>query len=594
MTRSKALGPDVQMLYTYSELPVGANAVGLPAERRKTGLWRYMRPVFDEKMPPCHEACPLGNWIQRFLAGVSEGNLDEAWWALKIENPFPGVCGRVCHHPCETSCNRKELDGATSIHGIERYLADRFLDKQIDPPVFREKQNKGTAVVGSGPAGLACAYFLTLLGYEVTLFEARDELGGIPQIAIPFFRLPRDVLNKEIEDILSLGIEVRSGCRVGKDMEFSKLFKYDAIFLATGAHRELSLNIPGVESEGVYGGLELLSRIQQKESISLGEKVVVIGGGNVAMDTAMSSLRLGAKEVTIVCLEGREEMPAWEYEIEEAVEEGIGIINGWGPGRFVHKNGLLSGIEFKRCTSVFDEKGAFSPQYDETDLTTMEADTVIVAIGQEADLSYAEREGISIVGKGVLETNPETLETSIQGIFAGGDIVDQPWSVSHAIGSAKRAAIAMDHYLRGSDLGELAAKGSLARTMREHLGLDEQAVSGDRKVVTVQELNLAYCHPSPERKLDRLLPAERIGNFKEINLAMSHEQASQEAGRCLSCGICRMCGNCYLFCADGAVQLNSETGLYAVDYEYCKGCGVCETECPTGTIHMEPEREEQH
>ncbi len=592
MAKSKALGPDIQKQYTYRQLPVGANAIGVPAEARKTGLWRYMRPTFDEKTPPCQDACPLGNWIQRFLADVGEGNLDEAWWALKLENPFPGVCGRVCDHPCVASCNRKELDGATSVHGVERYLADQFSDKQVKPAFFREKQGKKMAVVGSGPAGLACAYFLTLLGYEVTLFEAKNELGGMPRSAIPSYRLPRDILNKEIQSILSLGIEVKTGCSVGKDVDFSKLLEYDAAFLATGAHQSLSLNIPGEASEGVYGGLDFLSRTNLKESIHLGEKILVIGGGNVAIDVAMSSVRLGAKEISIVCLENREEMPAWEHEIEEALEEGILITNGLGPRKFVHKNGQLTGIEFMRCVSVFDEAGSFNPQYDEADITTLEADTAIVAIGQVADLSFAEEQGIPIMGKGVLKTDPETLETSIQGLFAGGDIIDQPWSVSHAIGSAKRAAIAMDHYLRGNDLREMAEKGSLARTMRAHLGLDESAVSSSQEVAAFQDLNLAYCHPAPMRAPQKLPSADRTKSFKEMNIGLSPEDARQEAERCLSCGLCRMCGNCYLFCPDAAVRLDSKAGRYAIDYEYCKGCGVCQNECPTGAIIMESEGEE--
>jgi NADPH-dependent glutamate synthase beta subunit-like oxidoreductase len=523
--------------------------------------------------------------------GTSEGNLDDAWWALKLENPFPGVCGRVCHHPCEASCNRNELEGATSIHGIERYLADHFSGKQVKPPILREKQGKKTAVVGSGPAGLACAYFLSLLGYDVTVFEARNELGGIPQIAIPSYRLPEEVLNKEIQDILSLGMEVRTECRVGKDVEFSKLLEFDAVFLATGAHREMLLDVPGEKSEGVYGGLDFLNRIHLKESIDLGEKTLVVGGGNVAIDVAMTSLRLGAKEVSIVCLERRDEMPAWEHEIEEALEEGIRIINGLGPRRISHENGHLTGIEFKRCISVFDQRGSFNPQYDEKDITTMEADTVVVAIGQRADLSFVEKQGISVTREGVLKADPVTLETSIQGIFAGGDIIDQPWTVSHAIGSAKRAAIAMDHYLRGNDLRALAEKGSIAQTIREHLGLHEKAGSSDGKVATLQDLNLAYCHPSPMGAPDKLTPADRMGTFKEMNMGMRPEQAGREARRCLSCGLCRMCGNCYLFCPDGAVQLDSEAGRYVIDYEYCKGCGVCQNECPTGVIILESEGE---
>ncbi len=592
MTKLKQIGPDVQKRYTYLELPIGDTAIGLPPVRRKTGLWRYLRPVFEFKIPPCQDACPLGNWIQRFVIELSQGNLDEAWSALKLENPFPGVCGRVCYHPCETPCNRKELDGTISIQAIERYLADHFFDKKMKMPKFREKQGKKTAVVGSGPAGLACAHFLTLLGYDVTLFEAQKELGGISQIAIPAYRLPREVLKKEIQDILSLGIDVRSGCRVGKDIDFSELLKkYDATFVATGAYREPLLSVPGEKSKGVYRSMDFLSRVYRKRAIDVGKKVLVIGGGNVAIDAASTSVRMGAKEVSLVCLEKRDEMPAWDYEIEDALEEGVRMINGFGVKRFLQKDGKITGIEFKRCTTVFDENGAFNPRYDEADLMIMKASTVITAIGRVADLSFAEKRGISVSRKGGLEVDPVTLETSIQGVFAGGDLIDQSWNVSAAIGSAKRAAIAMDHYLMGRDLREIAAKGSLALTMRDHLGLDVDAVSSDHNVATFEDLNLAYVLLLPKHTSKKLPPAKRTRNFEEITLGMSSGEAKEEAERCLSCGVCRMCGNCYVFCPDCSIQLDSVSGRYVIDYDYCKGCGVCENECRTGAITMKTEGE---
>lgn len=585
MSVPKALGPDTQKLYTYIELPIGATAIGLPPGR-KTGLWRYMRPTFEEKIPPCQEACPLGNWVQRFVIGVSQGNLAEAWWALRLENPFPGVCGRVCYHPCEEACNRKELDGVTSVQAIERYLADHFFDKYIKPPILREKQAKKTAVVGSGPAGLACAYFLALMGYEVTVFEALNELGGVPQIGIPAYRLPRNILNKEIQDVFSLGIEVRSGCKVGKDIEFSELLEYDAVFLATGAHRESSLNIPGEEYKGVYRGLEFLSRFNKKESIDLGKKILVIGGGNVAIDVVRTLLRLDSQPI-LLYRRTRMEMPAFSEEVDEALEEGAQMQYLLSPTTILksEKKGLF--VECARMKiegSDPDGRACVVPLEGEN--ASFQADQIILATGEVPNLSYLP-ENFQLTN-GLLWVN-EWGQTNLENVFAGGDIIDQPWTVSEAIGSAKRAAIAMDHYLRGNDLREIAKKRSLARTMREHLGLDGNAISSDRKVATIQDLNLVYSSPSSRRTITKLPPSYRVGNFKEISSGLNSEEAREEAERCLSCGVCCMCGNCYLFCPDGAVQLDSKNGRYAIDYEYCKGCGICQNECPAGAIAIKPE-----
>ncbi|MFH1351891.1 MAG: NAD(P)-binding protein [Pseudomonadota bacterium] len=592
MNELKHMGPDVTKRYSYKELPIGNVGIGLPPVRRKTGLWRYMRPEYEAKIPPCQDACPLGNWIQRFLQGVGQESLSEAWESLILENPFPGVCGRVCHHPCEGVCNRKDVDEGLSVQALERNLADQFFDKPFAPPVLRDKQDKKVAVVGAGPAGLACAYFLTLMGYPVTLFEARAELGGIPQTAIPPYRLPRDILNKEIRNILSLGMEVKTGCRVGSDLALDELMKtHEAVFLATGAAKEPRLNIPGEESEGLMRCMDFLTRVHQKDDISLGNRVLVIGGGNAAMDAASTALRMGAGEVALVCLEGRDEMPAWDYEIKDALEEGVQIINGFGINRLLTEDNRTRGVEFKRCTAVFDDKGAFNPRYDDTALNIIEADTVILSIGRTFDSAFAVRMNLDTTKKGSIAVNPITLETSMKGVFAGGDAADQPWTVSEAIGSAKRAAIAMDHYLRGDDLRGLAERGALARTMRMHLGLDPVTPSDKRKIATLEDLNLSYVVQSAGQSPIRLSPSERITHFNEITLGMDAAVALEEAKRCLSCGVCRLCGNCYLFCPDSAVQLDPQSGRFAIDYDYCKGCGVCQNECPCGFIIMISESE---
>jgi len=593
MTKSKALGPDLLKRYTYIELPIGATAIGIPPERTRTGLWRYMRPSFEEMLPPCQKACPSGNWIHRVISGVNNEELDQAWWALRLENPFPGVCGRVCYHPCQESCNRKDMDGAISIQAIERYLADHFFDKKTKPLGVRKKQEKKTAVVGSGPAGLACAYFLALMGYDVTVFEAQAEPGGMMGQVIPRYRLPKEVLARDLENIREAGVEIRTNTPIGNDLTLSGLQQagYEALFISVGAPLSRKVDIQGVALDGVSWGVEFLREVNSGRAAGLKGDVVVIGGGNVAIDVAMTALRIGADSVQLVSLESRAEMPAHSWEQDDALEEGVSFHNGWGPKRILGENGSVVGIELKRCASVFDEQGRFAPVYEETVTKNLKAEAVIMAIGQATDLSFLQGSGIRVDPGETIRVQPETMETTVAGIFAGGDIIDQPRGVCEAIGSGKRAAIAMDHYLKGDDLREIVEKGSLARTMREHLGLDGSAESVNRKTATLDDLNLAYCSALAPRQPRRLPPVDRVGNFNEIGIAMSLEEVSQEAVRCLSCGVCRMCGNCYLFCPDSAVQLDSTTGCYAIDYDYCKGCGICQNECPAGAIMIEVEGE---
>ncbi len=593
MTQSKALGPDPLKLYTYMELPIGATAIGIPPERRKTGLWRYMRPSFQEMVPPCLEGCPLGNWIDRFISGVDNKELDKAWWALRLENPFPGVCGRVCYHPCQESCNRKDMDGAISIQAMERYLADHFFDKKSKPLRPRKRQGKKTAVVGSGPAGLSCAYFLALMGYDATVFEAQTEPGGMMGQVIPIYRLPKEVLSRDLENIRAAGVEIRTNTPIGKGLTLSGLQQagYQALFISVGAPLSRRLDVEGVASDGVYWGVEFLREVNSGRSIGLNGDVVVIGGGNVAIDVALTALRLGAGSVRLASLESRAEMPAHLWEQDDALEEGVSFHNGWAPKRILAENGSVVGIELKSCTSVFDKDGRFAPVYDEAVTKTLKAEAVIMAIGQATDLSFLEGSNIRVDPGETIRVDPETMQTTVTGIFAGGDIIDQPRSVSEAIGSGKRAAIAMDHYLRGDNLRKIVQKGSLARTMREHLGLDGNAVSRSRKTATLDDLNLGYCSSLTPHQPRKLSPVDRVGNFKEIKTVMSLEEVNEEAMRCLSCGVCRMCGNCYLFCPDGAVQLDSSTGRYAIDYDYCKGCGICRNECPAGAIMIEAEGE---
>jgi len=586
MAKSKALGPDVLNLCTYQELPIGATAVDIDPYGRRTGLWRYNRPYFTEKIPPCQNSCPLGNWVQKFVAELALENLEEAWSTLKLENPFPGVCGRVCSHTCEEVCNRGDLGGSVSIKRLERFLSDHFWNGLGTPIKPKVAQGKRIAVLGSGPAGMAGAYFLTLMGYEITLFESHESLGGIPRIGIPDYRLPKEILEKEIKDILSLGIEVKTGCHLGNGISAEELLKFDGVFLATGAHLERSLGIPGENVEGVFRGWEFLKQCNSKRITSLGEKVLVIGGGNLATDVARSLIRLG-RTPKVIYRRTRQQMPALFDEIEEAIEEGTEFHFLLSPVA-IHqekKNGLRL-----ECCEVelkgIDESGRPRPVAIEGARRYFDADQIIIATGEDPNLSYLPKEFRR--QKDSLWVN-EWGQTSVPHVFAGGDMVDIPRTVTHAIGSAKRAAIAMDHFLKGFNL----TKGdAMPQTMRECLGLADHKLEYLPEAAKLEDLNVIYCQPE-ERSLPCKIPmSQRVKSFQEVNGGFSLKEALREAKRCLSCGVCKMCGNCYLFCPDGTVQLSLDGDRYDINYEYCKGCGICQKECPVGAINIKVEKEE--
>jgi heterodisulfide reductase subunit A-like polyferredoxin len=367
----------------------------------------------------------------------------------------------------------------------------------------------------------------------VTVFEKLPVAGGMMAVGIPAYRLPRDILAKEIKIIEDMGVEIRTGVAFGKDITHAglKADGYRAVFLATGLHLSRGLGVEGEDLPGVLKGVDFLRQSALGEAVSVGKRVLVIGGGNVAVDVALSAKRKGAEDVTLVCLERREEMPAWDYEIEDAIEEGVRIVNSLGPKKFLDHEGRLTGIEFKRCTAVFDEKGAFRPQYDENDLTSMEGDTVIVSIGQAADLSFSETEHMAVTPRGGLEADPLTLETPVPGVFAGGDVFYGPKSVVEAVGCGKEAAVSIDRYINGLDL----------RAGREKdWSYEKPSTEGE---------------PLMPRTSMRTLPvAEREGNFREIALGFSEDETRLEADRCLKCGICSECYQCVKACLAGAVD----------------------------------------
>ncbi len=534
---------------------------GCNAEPGKTGAEK-------QETSPCMVGCPAHNNVQGYVSLAARGKFKEALQLIKETSPFPSVCGRACPHPCESDCNREQIDEPLAIRAIERFLADQDrLGENPYVPKIKEAREEKIAIIGSGPAGLTAAYFLARDGYKVTVFEKLSVAGGMMAVGIPEFRLPKDVLSAEIRLIQDMGVEIQTRVTFGSDITLETLKQngYQALFVATGLHRNRALNIENEDMDGVLRGLDFLRDVSLGNPVSVGKRVIVVGGGNVAIDVALTSIRKGAEEVSLVCLEQRDEMPAWRDEIQMALEEGVEIINGLGPNRFFQREERFSGIEFKRCTAVFDKEGAFNPLYDETDLTKLEGDTAIVAIGQAADLSSAKTQGISVSSTGGLEADPVTLETPIRGVFAGGDVYHGPASIAEAIGSGRQAAISIDRYIKGRDL----RLGRLGR---------------DKEFRVITKTQKEKYDPAPRAQMPRLEPQERVKNFDEVQKGFVQEIAVQEGKRCIMCG-----ASCVQSCPYDIMQFNHEVGK-AVKCDLCiekrgrEEAPACTLVCPTRCI----------
>lgn len=528
----------------------------------------------DVVLATCSAACPVHTDTREYVQCISRGDYEGALDILLDVNPFPSVCGRICHHPCEQECRRKAIDSPVSLRMLKRFVVENTGKYRVKRRRKAEQtRDKKVAVIGSGPSGLTAAKDLRQMGYGVTVFEKGSVLGGMLAHAIPKYRLPADALAEDIDDILATGVEAKTDCEVGRDISFDELRKdYDAVLIAVGLAESHSLPIPGVKSEGVLLGIPFLWDVANGEAPKLGDRVLVVGGGNVAIDVARTARRLGASTVLMACLESREEMPAWQWEIEEAEDEGIEIMNSWGPKAILEKDGKVAGIEFKRCTRVFDEDGRFSPQYDESETTSVEVDNVIITIGQKSNLDCVEGSPVA-VDRGRLVCDRATMTTSERGVFACGEVTTGPGAAIDAVGAGHDVAKVIAHYLETGRALELPEK-------------EVQSI-GDLPDETAEKA----------RKFDRIEvdltdPKKRIKDFSPIEPGFAEAEALAEARRCLACAtgavvedpaVCAGCLTCVRVCPFGVATVERTAVMPA---EECQTCGLCAAECPAAGIAL--------
>lgn len=522
-----------------------------------TGSWRSERPVYVDRMPPCNHACPAGENVQAWLYAAEEGDYRTAWRALVEENPMPAVMGRVCFHPCETACNRAQLDEAVGINAVERFLGDEALRQGWELlPSPLAGSGRRILVVGAGPAGLSCAYHLRRLGHDVTLRDAAPDAGGMMRYGIPRYRLPRDVLDAEIARIIGLGVTLESGTRVDDLAEAMREGGFDAAFVAVGAQLGKQANIPAGDSARIVDAVTLLRSVEAGEPVYLGRRVAVYGGGDTAMDAARTARRLGSTDPLIVYRRTRERMPAHPEEVEEAEDEGVSMrwlstVTAANRGHLRLERMELDGSGFPQPTGRFDD---------------LAADTLVLALGQESDLHLLDSLGDVVSRDGLVEVGA-TLMTGHRGVFAGGDIIRGEQTVTEAVGHGKKAARAIDFLFRGVEY-EQPEKHELA---------------------AYEMLNTWYYSDAPRQERGRLDVARRHTTFDEVVHGLDTGNALFEARRCMSCGNCFECDNCYGVCPDNAVTKLGPGQRFAFEYDWCKGCGICAAECPAGAIRMIPE-----
>ena len=626
----KLASKEVKEVVAVKERPVGGERI----------------PEYRPKLPPCEANCPAGEKIERTVLFVQYGRFEKALENIKVENPFPGICGRICFHPCETNCNRVQFDEGIATKALERAAFD-YADSELVMKLEKKPSTgKKVAVIGSGPAGMTCAYYLTLLGHNVTVFEAQPVAGGMPRYGIPEYRLPGKVVDREIKEIVDLGVTIKVNTMVGKDITFDIVTKeHDACFIAAGAHRSMKLGIPGENSDGVLYGLDFLKRIKAGEKVNIGKKVAVIGGGNSAIDSARTAKRLGADEVTVVVSCPPEEMRAHalineerctgcklciepcpckaitldekkklavineslckgcgacaiacnrgavtrlsfttEEDVATVEEEGIKILYLAKPVKIHNEGKYVSGIECIKEKS--GEKGKDGRRILEPIIDsnfTINVDTVIDASGEALELPFPDGT-VNMAGPVIAVDNLGS--TSVAGVYAGGDVTSLSRSVVEAVASGKRAALGIDIYLSNSPqnkAGQFRKGRTGSISMSRYLSDDPK--SEGNEVVAFNKLNTAYFTEAPRAKVKNAQVKARLKDFRETSLGFSKESAISEAERCFHCGTCTVCEVCYLMCPDMTISLSINGPSFIEDgYTYCKSCGICIRECPRNAI----------
>ena len=601
------------------------------------------REYFDKNIP-CQAACPIHTECGRYVQAIGISKDEEAYLLARAPNPFAYVLGRICAHPCEDKCRRGKIDEPIAICALKRYATDRHNlgtghdpARKALPPA--PKRNKRVAVVGAGVCGLTCAHDLALLGYTVEVFESAPVPGGMLYLGIPQFRLPREIIKMEVDNILSMGVTLHTRVTIGRDISFDSLRKkFDAVLLATGLNKGRELNIPGAHLAGVYNGIDFLINVNLGFEIRLGKRVVVVGGGNVAIDVARAAVRLvheaadfglssdmeeeknmqpaidaarlamrsGAETVNMVSLESRAQMPAWKGEVEEAEHEGIEVDNGWGPKEIVGENGVVTGLKVRRCVTVFDENGRFNPAFSDEE-KIIPCDSVILAIGQQADLSFIDTgDGVQVTPRGILKID-DNLMTTAPGVFAGGDVAFGPRILVEAVANGHKSARSIHLYLNGKT---------------------KQTVRSRFRILPDWKMPARYLSIA-RQKMPVLAANRRIG-IAEVELGLDEEQGRAEGTRCLQCQVntifdgskCILCAGCVDVCPENCLRLVDLTqvsgderydalirsrygvgagelklgqaGAIIKNEEKCIRCGLCADRCPTGAITMEAlERQER-
>jgi len=521
----------------------------------KTGTWRTERPVYVDRLPPCNAQCPAGEDIQGWLFHAESGDYEAAWRHLTRDNPFPAIMGRVCYHSCEGVCNRAKIDSAVGINSVERFLGDEALKRGWRFAAPKQESGKQVLVVGAGPSGMSAAYHLRRVGHGVTVMEAGPLLGGMMRFGIPKYRLPRDVLDAEMQRIVDMGVHVQLGAKVTDIAQTMADGSYNAAFLAVGAHIAKRAFIPAKDSSRILDAVAVLRSMEGQEQPMLGRRVVVYGGGNTAIDVARTAKRLGATEAIIVYRRTRERMPAHDFEVEEALDEGV-MVKWLSTIKRSGDDGVLT-IE----KMILDAKGNPQPTGE---FETLEADSLVLALGQDVDLSLLDGvPGLQLNG-GVVQVDPVTMMTGHPGLFAGGDMVPAERNVTVAVGHGKKAARHIDAWLRGTQL----------------------APTPKHAPASFDRLNPWYYSDAPKTLRPLLDMARRTSSFDEVQGGLSADNALFEARRCLSCGNCFECDNCYGVCPDNAVIKLGPGKRFQFNLDYCKGCGICVAECPCGAIEM--------